>query len=151
MLARTHQIIALFVALLLFNKISNNYLFVIVVALSTLIPDIDSSYSKLGKHIIFRPLQFFVIHRGIFHSFFIGILFSIVLYLFYPIVGFGFFIGYNMHIITDSLTKEGTRAFWPFRFQIKGYIKTDGIIENIIFFMFFIADSYMILKIFGLF
>ncbi|MDP2672373.1 MAG: hypothetical protein Q8O84_01005, partial [Nanoarchaeota archaeon] len=60
MLIKTHLTITLFFILLLLPFVSYKIIFIAVALLATYIPDIDLESSKLGRKIIFRPLQFFV-------------------------------------------------------------------------------------------
>ena len=105
MLIRSHLTITIFFVLLLLDKVESKFIFVIVALMATYIPDIDSKKSKLGKYILFRPLQWFTKHRGIFHSFSFLIVVSFILYLFFPYSFlFGFVLGYGLHLLTDCLT-----------------------------------------------
>ena len=119
--------------ILFFEHVNNKYIFVIGVLVATILPDIDSGFSSWGRHLIFRPLQFFVKHRGIIHSFTLAIVISIILSMFWPVVSLGFFIGYSVHLICDSFTKEGIQPFWPLRGKSIGFISTGGRIEDSIF------------------
>jgi len=144
MFIRTHLLITLFLILIFFSSVENKFAFVIVALISTLIPDIDTKFSKLGKKKIFRLLQFFINHRGFFHSFlFLGLI-SLIFYLFFPILVLPFVLGYGTHLIADSLTISGIKPFYPFKFKIKGIIKTGGRIETIIFVSFLIADLLLL-------
>ena len=151
MLIRTHLLITIFFILILFSSVENKAVFVVVALIATFIPDIDTKFSKLGKKRIFRPLQFFVSHRGFFHSFiFLGLITLIFALLLSKII-FAFVLGYGLHLLADSLTIQGIRPFYPFKTRIKGRIKTGGRLETFILVCFLIADllllSSMILNI----
>lgn len=141
MLIRSHLTITIFFVLLLLDKVESKFIFVIVALMATYIPDIDSKKSKLGKYILFRPLQWFTKHRGIFHSFSFLIVVGFVLYLFFPYSFlFGFVLGYGSHLLVDCLTVQGIRIFYPLKFRVRGFIRSGGIIETIIFVVFLFLD-----------
>lgn len=103
----THFLIA-FVIYLLFVRIGLLKLDVVVVGLAvgSIIPDIDHPQSLLGG---------VVKHRGIVHSLLaLGVSFVILstLLSFYnanQLIAFGFFLGYFIHLVTDSLTPMGVK------------------------------------------
>jgi len=97
--------------------------------------------------LIFRPLQFFVKHRGVIHSFTTGIVLSVLLAFFWPVASLGFFIGYSVHLICDSFTKEGIQPFWPLRARSKGFIATGGRIEDSLFVFLVLVDAVLIVLI----
>lgn len=144
MFIRTHLLITLFFVLILFSNVSDKIIFVGVALISTFIPDIDTKFSKLGKKKVFRPVQFFVSHRGFFHSFlFLGLI-SLVFYLFLPIIVLPFLLGYGLHLIADSLTIQGIQPFYPFKTRIHWKIKTGGRLEVVLFIGFLIADLLLL-------
>lgn len=144
MLIRTHLLITFFFVLILFSSVENKVVFVAVALIATFIPDIDTKFSKLGKKKVFRPLQFFVNHRGFLHSFvFLGLI-SLVFYLFLPIVMLGFALGYGLHLLADGFTIQGIKPFYPFKRRLCWRIKTGGKLEVIIFVGFLIADLFLL-------
>lgn len=151
MFIRTHLLITLFFILIFFSSIGNKVIFITVALIATFIPDIDTKFSKLGKRKIFRPIQFFVSHRGIFHSFVFLALISLIFYLLLPIIILPFILGYGLHLLADSLTIQGIRPFYPLKTRWKGRIRTGRLFETILFVGFLIADllllSSMILNI----
>jgi inner membrane protein len=145
MLNRTHFAITLFFVLLLLPLVQFKTSFIILALVFTLIPDVDTSASFIGKYKIFRPVQFFVKHRGFFHSFLfliIGVLFFL---FFYPIGAFGFFIGYSSHLMADSFTLEGVRLFYPLKKKSTGSIRSGGKSEATVFVVFLILDIMTLL------
>ncbi len=140
MLIRTHIAISLFFILLFISSVEHKISFVIIALLSTFIADIDSQYSVLGKHKIFRFLQFFVKHRTIFHSFTFLVLLSLFFVLFFPIVALPFFLGYGSHLLADSFTVQGIIAFYPFKKISSWKIKTSGKFETSVFLFFVLID-----------
>jgi len=111
-----------------------------MVLIATIIPDLDSGYSSFGRHSIFSPLQFFVKHRGIIHSFTTAVLFSVLIAFWWPVASFGFFLGYSVHLLTDSFTREGIQPFWPFKIKSSGPIATGGRIEESLFLSLIFID-----------
>lgn len=148
MLARTHIAFALFLVLIFFHSVENFYLFAFVFLLSSLLPDIDTPFSKIGKIKIFRLLNFFTKHRGIFHSFIFVISISILLIFFENSIWLAFLLGYSSHLILDSLTIQGVRLFYPFKIKIKGLVKTNGFFENFLFVFLVIINFFLIIKFF---
>ena len=144
MLTKTHLAISILAILIFINAVENKIIFVIAVLVATLMPDIDSKFSGVGRRLIFRPLQFFVRHRGIFHSFTLLFLITLVLVFFVPILAFGFFLGYSLHIFADSFTMNGIRIFYPVGKSVSGKIRTGGKIETGIFVLFVLADLFML-------
>lgn len=133
MLVRTHVVFAIFFILIFFQHVSNAWVFVIMTMIATIIPDLDSKFSSYGRHIIFRPLQFFVTHRGIIHSFTTACLLSILVAVFYPVASLGFFLGYGVHLLCDSFTKEGIQPFWPLKLKSSGPVTSGGRLDETLF------------------
>jgi membrane-bound metal-dependent hydrolase YbcI (DUF457 family) len=147
MLLKTHLAFAALIVILFLSHINNKILFSLMVFVATVIPDLDGNSTSWGRHLIFRPLQFFTKHRGIIHSFSFAILISVVLAFYWPIASLGFFLGYSVHLLTDSFTKEGIQAFWPFKSRSSGLIVTGGRIEETLFFGLIFADFILFLLI----
>jgi inner membrane protein len=143
MLIRTHLAIAVFVILLFVNHVNNPVAFVIVTLIATMLPDVDSAFSTLGKGQQWRALQFFVDHRGPIHSLTFTIIIAIVLSFFFPGLAFGFFLGYGTHLFVDSFTKEGIIPFWPYDKKSKGPLRTGGVLESGVFLMFLLIDVFL--------
>ena len=146
MLFRTHLMFSIFAILLMINFVNNQLVFVIVALIATIIPDIDHSDSVIGKRLIFRPLQFFIKHRGMIHSFTIAVLISVLIAIFFPVASLGFFLGYSVHLLCDSFTREGIEPFWPFDYKIKGYLTTGEKYEEVLF-VFMIAVNLVLFSI----
>ena len=144
MLNRTHLVIALFFVLLFFPLVENKITFSLIALFSSMVPDIDVSTSKLGKRRIFRPLQFFIKHRGFFHSLLFMVLILSFFLVFYPAGAFAFFVGYSSHLIADSFTPEGVRFFYPSKKAISGNIKSGGKLEKLVFILFVFLDVFLI-------
>ena len=150
MLLKTHLAFAILVIMFFFDHVNNSWVFTGLVLIATIIPDLDMNSSKLGRHLIFKPLQFFIKHRGVIHSFTTAVVISVVLSLFWPAASLGFFIGYSVHLICDSFTKEGIRPFWPLRAKSSGFISTGGRIEESLFFSLIFINIIFFFLIFVL-
>lgn len=133
MLLKTHLAFAVLIIIIFIQQVEYKFIFVGMVVLATILPDLDNADSSYGRHLVFRPFQFFVKHRGIIHSFTIALICSVLLAIFLPIASLGFFLGYGVHLITDSFTKEGIQPFWPLKARSKGFITTGGRIEESLF------------------
>ncbi|MDD5192704.1 MAG: metal-dependent hydrolase [Candidatus Nanoarchaeia archaeon] len=145
MLLRTHLAFAFLMIILFVKHVNNQWVFILMVLVATVLPDLDTGFSSWGRHWIFRPLQFFVKHRGIFHSLTTATLLSILLAVFWPVGSLGFFIGYSVHIFLDSFTREGVQPFWPLKHKTYGFISTGGRIEDSFFVFLIIFDVALII------
>jgi inner membrane protein len=148
MIKRTHFVIGLALALLFLPHINYKLVFFPIVLICALLPDIDSPNSYFGHHNVFRPMQFLVKHRGIFHSLTLCILVSIVLAFVLPIAAFPFFLGYSSHLLADSFTQDGITPFWPWKRTINGLLTTGGRVEYGIFIGFIAANILLFLRLF---
>jgi len=144
---RTHLAITAFFILLFLPHVYNPALFIFVAVIATLIPDIDSGFSTLGKKGIFRILQFFTKHRGIIHSFSFCLVISFILAFIFPSISLAFFLGYALHLIADSFTQEGITPFWPYSKTSGGIIRTGGRIESSLFLIFVVLDLVLLVLI----
>jgi len=133
MLLRTHLMFAILVIILFLNYVEYKLAFIIMVLVATAVPDFDNKKSSWGRHIVFRPFQFFTKHRGMIHSFTTSVVLSVILAFFWPVLSLGFFVGFSVHLITDSFTKSGIRPFWPLKIKSSGPLHTGGRIEESMF------------------
>ena len=145
MLLRTHMMFAIFLIFLFLNHVSSKFIFIVMVLVATVIPDLDSGGSSYGRHLIFRPLQFFTKHRGIIHSFTTSVILSILIAIWWPVASFGFFVGYGVHIFSDSFNRDGVQPFWPLKWKSNGPIHSGGRIEETLFFTFIFVNILMFL------
>lgn len=143
MLVKTHFAIVTFFILALIGAVEQKFSFVVITLIATLLPDADSKFSKLGRKRSFRPLQFFVNHRGILHSFTFLILASIFFALFIPVVVLPFFLGYGVHLLADSFTVNGIKPFYPLKKTSSGKVRTGGKSETSVFVAFVLADLFL--------
>ncbi|HAC62886.1 MAG TPA: metal-dependent hydrolase [Cyanothece sp. UBA12306] len=90
-----------------------------VAALASLLPDIDTSKSYIGR--LFFPISSWLeantVHRGITHSFFASGVVTLFTYPIalsgYPHVWHGLILGYFFGWFGDVFTKSGVEAFYP--------------------------------------
>ena len=150
MLLKTHMMFAVFLMILFFEHVAHPWIFIGMVLIATIVPDLDSGFSSYGRHFLFRPLQFFTKHRGIIHSFTFNIAISILLAVFWPILSLGFFVGYSVHLIADSFTKKGIQPFWPLQVRSSGFIVSGGRIEESLFFALIILNLVLFFGVFVL-
>ncbi len=144
MLWKTHLAIGLAVALFFAAKVTHPFIFIPVVLFSSLFPDIDSSFSRLGRKPVFIPVQIVSSHRGIVHSYTLAVFLSLILASFYPILALPFFLGYSFHLFADSFTQQGIKPFWPFKGVSKGAVSVGGKSDKIIFYTFVIIDAVLL-------
>ena len=129
----THFVFAFLLALLFrFNAIM-----VLVCLFASLLPDMDTTKSKLGRKVKFLSGFFNVLfgHRKLFHSLFFAAGLSFLVYLYSFELALAFFVGYISHLLIDSLNKAGIKWFYPAKFKIKGFIKTGSFLEYVLFFV----------------
>src|SRR3989338_2241612 len=144
MLLRTHLVIAVFLILLFLEHIQNKILFVIMILVATIIPDLHRKALDSDNH----PLKFFSEHKGVIHSFTIALVISLIISFFWPKASLGFFLGYSIHLLCDSFTKEGVQAFWPIKVECKCPIKSGGRVEQVLFLTMILVDFLLFLSLF---
>lgn len=119
-----------------------------LLCLATLLPDIDSSSSWIGKR-TFRA--FFFSHRGFWHS-----LFGLALFvLFLTIITWWlnvpstyltvFAAGYFLHLAADSLNPLGVKWFWKAG-HLRGPIRTASLFEHLLFIALLLGMLYLLLS-----
>jgi len=144
---KTHLAIALLAVLLFLPSVSAKLIFVPVALIAALMPDLDTSNSKIGNSRIFGMLRIFSKHRGFFHSLTFCLVISAVFSVFVPVIAFPFFLGYSVHLFSDSFTHEGIRPFWPSKKSSAGIVRTGGVVEKGIFISFLALDVLTLLVI----
>lgn len=149
MFFKTHLVIAFFFILIFFKYIENPIIFLPVAFFATILPDIDNRFSKIGHQKIFRIFNFFIRHRGIIHSFTFLAIVSVLIFLFFKEASIPFTTAYSLHLILDGFTKKGIKPLYPLKKEVKGKVKTGGIIETCLFIIFFLTDLLLLLKRFN--
>jgi inner membrane protein len=146
MLFKTHLAVGVFMLLVFLPQVEHKWIFAPILLIASIIPDIDSGFSTVGKSKIFRVLQWFTNHRGFIHSFTICIIISVLLLIIYPIAVFPFFLGYGVHLLMDSFTVDGIRLFWPLQNSLNGKLTTGGKTEYLLLIIFVIVDVIMLVR-----
>lgn len=149
MLFKTHFVFGMFLYLILFLNSSFFLVYFFGIFLGLVFVDIDIKNSKIGKFFLFRPLQLFFKHRGIFHSIFCGFILMLVFSLINLRFAFAFFVGYLSHLFLDLFNRRGIMLFWPLSKKKFGFkIKTGGIVEDVLFVLFLLTDIFLFLFFF---
>ena len=147
MLIRTHLAMTALLVLIFLPYVSAKGWFVAIALVATLIPDIDTAFSTVGKTKLFRIIQFFVKHRGAIHSLTIAVVISAILAYLWPVVALPFFLGYSFHIFLDSFTVEGVMPFWPYRKRSSWKIRVGSRIETSFFILLLVVDLLVFLVV----
>ena len=88
----------------------------VIIAGSTLIPDIDSHYSKLGRIIL--PVSWLIEktigHRGFFHSLLATLIITMLVWFIVPQYSLFVGIGCLSHLILDAFNPGGVPLLWPY-------------------------------------
>ena len=150
MMYYTHLAFGFLVSLLAINlfNINNEILFAFIVLLFSIFPDIDERSSKIGKKYKFasRTINFLFGHRGFFHSIYIPLILYAFLGYINAEIGIAVLIGYFSHLFMDAITKHGIRPLYPIvNRKINGFIKTNSILEKIIFLIIILLILYLLL------
>ena len=136
MLFRTHLLFSLLIGTLVFQYFDfNPYLFVALVVIGGMIPDIDKGSSKINNMLkVTKPISFVTRHRGFFHSLLFGVLIAaIVISYFNKPAGIALLIGFLSHILIDGLNHAGVNLIHPLqKLHISGPIETGSLSEHII-------------------
>lgn len=122
-----------------------HWYFYTLVLIFGVIPDIDYYKSKVRIPFVSFFITLFLKHRGVFHSIFI----PVVAYFAFSLVGYNpiglaILLGYLSHLFLDALTQSGIKLFWPFSFRIRGFIRTNYILEKIFFLTLLILNVYAV-------
>jgi len=128
---KTHVLFGIVLGLIFQNFSSFDVpLYFFFVIFGSLLPDIDHPKSKIGRW--FKPIGWLFEHRGFFHSFFVPLIFSVVLFrngfggVMFPLA-----LGYVSHLVLDATTKKGIMPLHPMsRIKIRGPFKTGGFVEQ---------------------
>ena len=141
----THLSAGLFIGLLFAKAFPQNTITIIILALlGAALPDIDHSYSLIGKHFKFIGKLFK--HRGIIHSLLALIFFSAIVFLIFQnathmIV---FAVAYFSHLVLDML--DGTIIlFLPVQLKYGKKNKLSGLLNFGLFIVFILLSLWIIL------
>ena len=146
---KTHLLFALFLSLILHPYFDFKIIpFILILVLSATLPDIDHCKSWIGKKVF--PLSYIINfifgHRKLIHSLFFVLVLSLLINLLYGDYYIPFLIGYLSHLFLDSLTRQGINLFYPLKPKANGFIKTNGVIENMFLGFLLIINLLYFLK-----
>lgn len=114
-------------------NVEHKITFMALVCAGSVIPDIDCRQSRVGRNFRFVSWLANVVfgHRGFMHTVYPPLaVFCAAAVFGQGFLGFGFLIGCLLHLVSDSLTMEGTRMFSPVSsFHVRGWIRTGGVTE----------------------
>ncbi|MBT5271887.1 metal-dependent hydrolase [Candidatus Woesearchaeota archaeon] len=109
-------------------------IFILIAIFASMVPDIDNPSSKLGKNV--KIFGYVFKHRGFFHSLPALLLFSWIFSNFVNnTYAAAFALGYFSHLLLDNLTHQGIYWLYPFKFRVKGIVKSNGWFEKILFYV----------------
>ena len=98
MLGKTHIAFALLVGVVALDfVVADAFLFVFVVFISALLPDLDVKNSLLSRTLPF--FSWIAKHRGVLHSFVVAVAGYFLISLFSEVYGIAFFLGYCSHLL----------------------------------------------------
>jgi membrane-bound metal-dependent hydrolase YbcI (DUF457 family) len=146
MLTKTHIALGAGVALYFLPHINNKLLFVTVVLISSLLPDIGTIFKEGNKKLFSFPGKASLSNAA--HSYTICIPISIIFALFYPVLALPFFLGYSFHLALDAFNTDGIQLFWPAKNKSSGHISPGGRMDKTIFFIFVLFDIALLIKLF---
>ena len=141
----THLSAGLFIGLLFAKAFPQNTIAIILLALlGAALPDIDHSYSLIGKHFKFVGKLFR--HRGIIHSLLALIFFSAIVFLIFQnaIHLMVFAIVYFSHLILDMLDGN-IILFLPVQIKYGRKNKLSGFLNFGLFVVFILLSLWIIL------
>lgn len=151
MLAKTHVAFGILAGLvtLKYATISNQILFIALVIIGVFLPDLDHPESTINNTLkITKVIPLFFSHRGFFHSIFAAVLvFAGLWYWLGFIYGFGLFVGYLSHLLSDALTVSGVNFLHPLaRFRLRGPVQTGTFLETLIFLAVLGLDAWLLVR-----
>lgn len=141
MLFKNHILLGIvfFLSLKDFFPGGNQIVFLSLILLGSIFPDIDEGRSRMNQWsgLLGRIVAFFFKHRGLFHSLLLATVLSALLaYYWDSYYALGLFIGYIAHLAGDAVTLAGIMPLYPFsEYKIKGPMKVGGWWEKIIYFI----------------
>lgn len=116
--------------------------------LGSVFPDVDSKNSFINRYLKFLPLYFLVGHRTIFHSFFFPFFYFLIAFFceFESVFVNYFFLGYVVHLILDAFTLRGVNFLYPFRFEVRGFVRVGSSFEKVLFFVSFLLVLFYFVR-----
>lgn len=148
MLFKTHIALGLGVALYFIPHINNKLLFLPIVLIASILPDIENGFAYSNKGSLFKPLRWFNKSNWILHTYTFCIAVSIFLAFVYPVLALPFFLGYSFHLFIDAFTPEGIMPYWPIKKKSTGHITPGGKVDQGIFYTLALVDVALLVALF---
>lgn len=151
MIWRTHTVFGLLAGLLLLKHFNTEwFLFLPLVMLGSLLPDIDHENSKINNILpVTKLVPRLFKHRGFFHSVWPAVLAYLGLHIArLDYIGIPLAIGYAAHLFSDCLTRQGCNLLHPVAtLNVQGFIMTEGTMEVVVFVLILALDGFLAWKI----
>lgn len=134
------------------GDLKSQAIFVTCTGVGSLLPDIDSIHSKIGRAFlpVSAAMQLVFGHRGIFHTLLFPIVLSLILILchfFSANIVFllPLLIGYISHLLLDLFNPEGVPLLWPLNIKFSVPLaETGSFMERIVFVLLVFAEVSLI-------
>jgi len=152
---KTHLAFSVFAAILFIHyyRPKSPLLFSLVLLFSSILPDIDTRKSKIGRKTWPLCSLFSTVfgHRGFFHTAWIPIAGFLALRHFGHFeLALAFFSGYSLHLLCDISTAEGLKVFSPlWKKHFRGIMKTGGVMEHLVLLLVCISIGLLLVRILG--
>jgi inner membrane protein len=116
--------------------------------LFSFLPDMDKIGSKISQkfRVVSILIKFFIAHRGLLHSIWMPLTLYLLLFLIKMDVAIAISFGYLSHILLDALTVQGIKPLWPLKKRLRGFVRSGGLIENIILIVLLVVDVYFLVR-----
>ena len=148
MLVKTHVAFGVFATLFFLPHITYKLVFVPVVLLATLLPDIGQIIPGFRTILQTRVARSAVGPHGFLHSYTFCFAVTFLLAWYSPVFSLPFFLGYGIHLLADASTPEGIRPFWPSKSVSQGSIRVGGKREQALFIAFCLIDVALLVGMF---
>jgi len=149
----THSTAGFLVGFASLHLIQASPVLMFAVLFGSIFPDLDLISSKPSRKLKHSAevLSTLFRHRGFLHSLWLPLGIILLSTLFFPILlelAIGFLAGYSTHLLLDSFTRRGIHLFYPLKWPyLKGPLKTGGLIDMLLTFVFGIAAVLLALLI----
>lgn len=144
----THLAMGLYLFLMLDRLflVENQLILACLVAIGSILPDIDIVTSSFGRKVKLVGEVFK--HRGFIHTIYPILLLVALVHAIWTnwIYTVGFGVAYFFHLLLDGFTKMGIRPFWigP---KLKGFAKTGKMVDKILFVFLIVVSVLMVFNV----
>lgn len=143
MIKRTNLALGIGVALYFFPHVNNKVTFLLVVLISTLIPEFHLAFSRR------KDSGNSSFTRKILRTYLTPIAGSLILSFIYPVIALPFFLGYSFTLSLDTFSKEGIQPFWPIsKKHTNGHITAGGRTDTVLFYALVLFDIALLINLF---